>query len=833
MHSDITIRQVRNKLSGSLFRRTYKKLCLGKASLSVKEAGDLLRWGIIFFNQENESLKKLGYCIILRYANLTQDYIPLYDISLVAGFVPVAKFIETNLINQQAGDNSFFRTFLSSYMEGFKSGDKYLSQGQKSLVEFEKKVQNDFLMVAPTSYGKSGIIISRVKDSPGKKVCILVPSKALIAQTKRYLLKDSDIVRFFKRVITHPEMYKGNEVSFVSVLTQERFLRLLEQHKNLSVDLLLVDEAHTIMGNDDRHLLLLQVILIAKKRAPHLHLSFFSPFIAAPTSIETPHADYQLQLKTISEFIKVEKFYVYNIKKGGELTVYDQFLDEHFKLGNLNYSDTQFIHQYKSKKNIVFLNRPRDIEQVALQLSNLSLKDDQYTLDESIELASKAISEYLHKDYNLLKCLKCGVLYHHGKMPEVIRLYVEDLFSKHTNFQFIVTNSTLLEGINIPAESIFILANKRGKRGLSRSEFRNLTGRVCRFSEVFKQENRSLKMLEPQIYLVNGEYTASNFNAQKFIKERAQSDLRVKDKVENVLLLKPEELSITDSQKALESLEYLENIEPQTTNLSTVRYVTSDIAKLCFKNNIHDFDIYLNESSLIANYERLLKKDNIQNPNDLMEAISSVFIQNIQLKQKGADEFLRLRNKPARDFYAMFLDWRMNSHSYSQMINSFLRHWKNEFINTPYVYVGRSWGEVKKDFEPNNSDASVPLYIDISTKRTSERINIAIVKIQEEQAFIDYNLMKYVEVLNDLGALNKNLYERIKYGTANVEMICLLKNGISIELAKTITKDYYQPYIQYNFDNDNVTIKPQIIEKMSEKGENEILIFELSFHLPE
>ena len=41
-----------------------------------------------------------------------------------------------------------------------------------------------FSVIAPTSYGKSELIISAVKEYAGKRICILTSTKALLIQTK-------------------------------------------------------------------------------------------------------------------------------------------------------------------------------------------------------------------------------------------------------------------------------------------------------------------------------------------------------------------------------------------------------------------------------------------------------------------------------------------------------------------------------------------------------------------------------------------------------------------------------------------------------------------------
>jgi replicative superfamily II helicase len=70
------------------------------------------------------------------------------------------------------------------------------------------------------------------------------------------------------------------------------------------------------------------------------------------------------------------------------------------------------------------------------------------------------------------------VVYHHGGMPENVRLYVESSFSKIKEIKYIVTTSTLLQGVNIPAEKIFLLDTKKGRQYLNAAQFKNLSGRI-------------------------------------------------------------------------------------------------------------------------------------------------------------------------------------------------------------------------------------------------------------------------------------------------------------------------------------------------------------------
>ena len=50
-------------------------------------------------------------------------------------------------------------------------------------------------------------------------------------------------------------MYE-NEIEFISVLTQERALRLLQKNEELYFDTLYIDEAHNLFNKDSRTILL-------------------------------------------------------------------------------------------------------------------------------------------------------------------------------------------------------------------------------------------------------------------------------------------------------------------------------------------------------------------------------------------------------------------------------------------------------------------------------------------------------------------------------------------------------------------------------------------------
>jgi len=816
---NMNIKGLRKDVSQTTFLSGYLNLLTdNKDSVTNKDLQLLLKMAIIFLKSDEKDLIKLGYRIVLRYSNVFSQYDSLYQVSLQKGFIPVTKFIERQYNSQEIlSESELLTAFNWAYQENFKQDSKYLSFGQKKLIEFASNNENDFAVVAPTSYGKSEMIISRVLKQRNKKLCVLVPTKALLAQTKKRLFENSELANSVKRIITHPEMYKGTEESFVAVLTQERLLRLLQKNPKFQLDIVFIDEAHNLLRDDSRAILLAQVILILKKRNKKVRFNFFTPFVAEKKSLIIPYAKYDLEFAQTDEFIKIEKFYVLDLIAKKPLKLYDQFLDDFVTIDeNPPQDEIKFIEKNKAKKNIVYLNRPKDIELFALSFNHRK----KGRMSGKVEEIYDAISEFLHPDYNLLKCIKNGLVYHHGGMPDIIRLYVEMLFSSDDYFDLIVTNSTLLEGVNIPAERIFLLTVKIGRRAFSKPQFKNLIGRVCRFSEVFNPEKGGLRMLEPEIFMIKGEYEDGRINLENFIKRVGKSDALISDDVGNVLLHENEnKLDAEQKEKLKSSLEYLENIEPKTVEAKGIEYIKSDIGKLCYKNNVYDFDIKLNEAQLVENLKALEIKE-ISEVGDLVDLIHNIFIKDIAITDEN---FGRLANLPARKFYSMVLGWRVSGSSYKQLIGKLTSYWKK--LDNPIIYAGSKWGEITRDF------GRKLLYVDLSQKSEAEKINLAIHRIKEEQDFVDNTLIKYLEILQDLGFIQSEFYDKLKFGTNDPKIICLLKNGFSIELAKCIVKTAYSSYVQINLKTDEIYVTSGIVSQMEKENENKILIFEISFHI--
>ena len=809
MKYDLTLAKIRNTDFASL----YDRFIVGE-KLSQKQYEILLAIAICFTNADDTNVQQLGYRIVVEYCNQTNDYIPLYEIAVNKGLYPVSKFIEQHYIDDSK--RNFFTEWNDAFTEQYVSGEVCRSEQQNSLVHFfESKKDDTVSVIAPTSYGKSELILSAVKEYAGKNICVLTSTKALLIQTKKRVQQISKGI--FPKIVVHPEMYNPNDSSCLAVLTQERLLRIFKKDPQLSFDCIIVDEAHEMLEDDSRSRTLANVIIVAQKRNPEVAFKFLTPFLADSTNLKAKYTTYDIEGFKVSEYIKTEKYFLYDLRNHTGLKLYDQFLNKFLPISdnrNLGFEE-DVVKAYSAGKNIIYLNKPTDIEKFALALADVLPEVD----SELIQTACDNISEYLQPQYNLLTCLRKGIIYHHGSVPDAIRIYIEDLYKKDDAVRYVITSSTLLSGVNLPAERMFILDNKRGRSNLSHDSFKNLVGRVCRFSEIFNDETGNLYRLEPQIYLVFGKYFAQNANCESFLRNVAKVEQNYKDAVDNVLLSEAK-ITADNEEKLRQASEFIENYENGVVEDYQERYTNTVSGKACIMNGITEFDVFAHEATIQQQVDVYQSESiKISDSNTLLETINDLFIQ--RLPDNGVESLKRLENKEARNFYSMMFEWRVKNKSYAEMISLFVGYWHQLYKKdrNVMVYVGK-WGDIKRP------GSNVARYTKFVGKNRTQVVNLAIVRIKEEQDFIDNTLIKYVEVLHDLDLIEDRFYAQIKYGTDDERTICLIKNGLSLSSAMLLIKKYGD-HLQIDIPASTVVYGENLVAEMIKAEENQIQIYEV------
>ncbi|EJS9934213.1 DEAD/DEAH box helicase [Campylobacter coli] len=703
----------------------------------------------------------------------------------------------------------------------FKWNKSYQTIGQYEL--FKKSIDlklESQIVVAPTSYGKTELILSFIDYSNFNKICIISPTKSLLTQTKKRILNKFGC----KKIITYPEMYNSNDDKIIAVLTQERLLRLLQNNPNLKFDLLIVDEAHNLLDEfseeNYRSVILASVIIICTKRNNNIVCKYLTPFLVNKDSVDIKHISNDINWCKVEENIKSELFYFYDLSNGKKLLL-DQYspLKEKFIELDANHlrEDSEVIIKYCDNKNIIYLNSPKKLEEFAKELYE-KLPTKQSSI---LSKAAKDLKEYIHDEYELAHFIQKGVIYHHGFMPEQVRYYIENLYTDAPEVNMLIANSTLLEGVNIPATKMFILDPSRGNGYLSASSFRNLIGRVCRFGEIFNENIGNLNYLMPEIHIIKGRYCRTNFNASSFVKEQkilVENSDKITDEVNNPLLktnnANPEK--VKKAEEILRNISSVDSIVEEYNNKPETK-----VGKLCFENNVNIFNIFEVEEQISKELKQL---DKIHNLDMIFEAMNFLFFSKIDENSGVYNNLKRLKEMEAQKFYKMLINWRITGFTTKEMINKMVDYWNTLRNETKIVYVGKWGDETRGGYKK--------YWTDISQKNTHEKINLAIVRLKEEYDFIDNEIVKYIEILHSVDLIEESFYLKIKYGTDNKEKIALLNCGISNILVKLL-KDKYENMYQFDFASSTVFFSEELVSKMIENQENGILISEVKMNSKE
>jgi hypothetical protein len=593
MRSSLTLRIIRSMDIHGLLNALYFSEITYYQSLAI------LQVALLFLNNDTDDVKEFGYRLLVKYSNKTKNYVPLYDVSALLGFTPITALLKGQSLLPES--DSFLSTMMEAYRENFKIGGAYHTEDQRELfISFSNSTDETLAVVAPTSYGKSQLIEQTVSEHPERNIAIVVPSKALISQTRaRVIQKIAPKNR--RQVIVHHDMAFDPNKPIVAVVTQERLLRIFQKHPSIAFDTMFVDEAHNLLSGDKRARLLASAIIISRIRNRNVAVKYLSPFLMSSNNLQLVTDQSEIRQIKIQEKLKTEDYFLCDIIDGGRLRFYDQFMDSIYDVKKYSYSsETELLLDKRKKKNIVYLNKPKDIEQFAEIIS----KKIPRRISGGLDQVCAEIAEFVHPQYRILECLRHGVGYHHGSVPDVIRSYIEACFKNESTVAWIITNSTLLEGINIPAETLFILDSRKGRSNLTAPQFRNLVGRVNRFSEIFDAENGTPALLTPSIYLVNSTFSHSKANLEKYIKNVAKIDKKIDDIVENPLLTATEENDDRIRQRD-DDFTFIENVESDWNYRDKPKLATTEIGRLCYIHNIYEIDIQLTEKLIQPKVETL------------------------------------------------------------------------------------------------------------------------------------------------------------------------------------------------------------------------------------
>jgi len=424
--------------------------------------------------------------------------------------------------------NSFgtLGSFLSElYATGSLLKNEVLVGGKKSILlsEFQKRMWDLITkhsrvgMSAPTSAGKSFVLVYKIADcladSPGE-IIYIVPTLSLISQVSIDIKLALNQVQIsdYEILQTYSYEFAKKYKNAIYVLTQERAMAAFAQTKEpfTRCKMLIVDEIQNIervadQGEERAHNLLdvvcefhnsikIDKIVISGPRIKNIKNVTRSLFGAESHSlqIETPpviNLNYSFSKKDTKSYLTIR-----SSLKNDPLKIELSNLELGKWYGKKRYTPEMYdfinhilgIINTDSSGTLVFSPTSDTASKIAIELANRRKKYEIKKKHSDLLLSlKKYLNETVHPKYSLLGILDKGIAYHHGKVPEDVRITVEHAFKKGL-IDLIVCTTTLMQGVNLPAKNIiarnpnlFIRYSKDSVQ-LTPYEFANLRGRAGR-----------------------------------------------------------------------------------------------------------------------------------------------------------------------------------------------------------------------------------------------------------------------------------------------------------------------------------------------------------------
>jgi hypothetical protein len=225
---------------------------------------------------------------------------------------------------------------------------------------------------------------------------------------------------------------------------------------------------------------------------------------------------------------------------------------------------------------------------------------------------------------------------------------------------------------------------------------------------------------------------------------------------------------------------------------STYNSDKDEIKKYLIETGI--VDLYRSTEMLIEHFIEnlnLIRDRRIPEWSDksMMDKIEYLFINdNREISDKA---FIRLKYEEARNYYENYILFGQR-YSLNENIKSQFEYFK-EKANSPIrkeklLFIGTTYGEEAYSSESYPQSGN-KVYIDLSRKKDSELVNIAVVKLKMEEDFVSFTINKFIVMMFDYGLITEDEYNKYIYGTTDEKKIFMTRYGLSISLVARLEKD--------------------------------------------
>jgi hypothetical protein len=412
--------------------------------------------------------------------------------------------------------NQFAITLNQLKYEVFVKESSYLLTGFQKEVWDEIDLNKLVGISAPTSAGKSFVILLKAIDLLSRKsgnIIYVVPTLTLVSQVAhdfREALREFALDEYSIETTFNIEKKGGKRIY---VLTQEKAIAAFSQSAVpfSEIRLLVIDEIQNVErvadSNDQRAKILYDLMIELKNTATVGHIIISGPRIEGIDGLgkeifgidgkksEVKSSPVMSLTYSISKKKTDYYFNLYSDSISNKLNLKIEDIEKIKGYGGKQYNAEylNFLSDFvecigKDQSNIIFSPTTRVCRQIAEKLGdNSKVENDDY-----LNELSKYLAESVHPEFALSKTVKKGVGYHHGRLPQHVRIVLEDGIRKR-HIKNIVCTTTLLQGVNLPVQNIIVrspnlfVRTQSGKENarLTNYEMANLRGRAGRLLKDF------------------------------------------------------------------------------------------------------------------------------------------------------------------------------------------------------------------------------------------------------------------------------------------------------------------------------------------------------------
>lgn len=315
----------------------------------------------------------------------------------------------------------------------------------------------NIIFSAPTSVGKSLIVDAYISQKQPAKAVIIVPTIALIDETRRrFLSKFGESCK----VITHPSQTAASDVCNLYVLTQER---VLDRDDLDNVDFFVVDEFYKLNIPSEKN---------DRDRSVDLNLAF--------SRLASTGAQFYLLGPNIQSINGIKNYDYCFVQTYFSTVAVDI---KNFDLptnGNARKNKLIELCTTFSEPTIIYCQSPNKAAEVANHLiDELALSDNPETQE-----AAQWIAKEYHEEWIVHRAIEKGIGIHHGGVPRALQQHFIQLFNDR-KIQYLVCTSTIIEGVNTVAKNVVIYDRRKSTNLVDHFTYKNISGRAGRMNEYF------------------------------------------------------------------------------------------------------------------------------------------------------------------------------------------------------------------------------------------------------------------------------------------------------------------------------------------------------------